>query len=249
MKKHVLLCALGALALALAADTAGARDAYRGGTPVTMNQLRRSHAVPPLGRKQGWLAISNYDWQDYSLDISKDNMYIREGAYGGIRIPAGATITIALEKDSYDLRGSTSDKLKVRVREGRTTTLSLEPFGYVGATGLNGIANDGDRVRQETLIDSYASTVIVAPPVHRPPPAVIVERPAPPPPPPVIINRPPVIHPPAHRPPPHRPGPGYGPGPGRPGPGHGPDRPGPGPGHRPPPPKKDGLSILLNFGR
>lgn len=231
MKRHVLLCALGALVLALAIDTAGARDAYYGGTPITMNQLRRSHAVPPLGRKQGWLAVSNYDWKDYSLDISSDNMYLREGAYGGIRIPAGATITIALEKDTYDLHGSTSDRLRVRVREGRTTTLSLEPFGYVGAAGLNGVVNDGDRVRQETLIDSYASTVIMAPPVYQPPQPIIVERPAPPPPPAMIINRPVVIHPPAHQPPVYHPQPDYA------------------RGHRRLPPKNDGLSIFLNFGR
>lgn len=167
---------------------------------VRLAPMGRSYSPPPLGRKQGWLTISNRDWQNYTVVVDrKDKIFIYRGGqgYGGMVIPSGATITIALEKETYDLYGNNSDKLKVRVREGRTTTLSLEPFGYVGNTGLMGVVNDGDKVRNEVLFDNYAPPVVI-----QQPPTIIVNRP--PPPPPVIVNRPPVIvhRPPAHRPPP-----------------------------------------------
>ena len=210
MKRGLFTLGFLVLAAALAAPPVQARDVSVR-AEVRMAPLSRHHgAPPPLGRKQGWLTISNRDWQPYSLVVErKDRLFLyraNEGR-GGIMIPSGATITIALEKETYDLYGSRSDKLKVKIREGRTTTLALEPFGYVGSTGLRGIVNDGDKVRDEVLFDGYVHTVVVPQPA---PPVVI----APPPPPPVIV-RPPVVVSPGrpghHRPPPPPPSrPGHG---------------------------------------
>lgn len=214
MKKRML--ALGFAALAVALALPGSASAASVGVQVTLAPLGRAYgAPPPLGRKQGWLTISNRDWQSYSLAVGGDDklfLYRSGHGYGGINIPSGATVTIALEKDNYDLYGDNSDRLKVRIREGRTTTLSLEPFGYTGQAGLMGVVNDGDKVRNEVLYQEYRPPVVVQRPpvVVQRPPTVIVERPAPPP---VIINRPPiVVGRPSHRPPPPRPGygPGYG---------------------------------------
>lgn len=209
MKKGLL--GLGILALAIAIAVPSRAHAMQ--AEVRLAPMGRSFAPPSLGRKDGWLAISNRDWQPYTIVIErKGRASIYEGAqrYAGQQsfvIPSGATMTIALEKDSWEFRGNNDDKLKVKVREGRTSTLSLEPFGPVGNTGLRGISNDGDKVRSEILFDTYVAPIVV----QRPP--VIVQTP---PPPPVIVTRPPVIverprpRPPYHRPPPpsHRPRPG-----------------------------------------
>lgn len=210
MKKGLLAVGFVALAIALAVPgLAHARQAE-----VTYAPLGRAYnSPPPLGRKQGWLTISNRDWQTYTLVVDrKDKLFLYRGGqgYGGMVIPSGATVTIVVEKETYDLYGNNSDKLKVRVREGRTTTLSLEPFGYVGNTGLMGVVNDGDKVRNEVLFDNYAPPVVVQQPpiIVQQPPTVIVNRP--PPPPPVIVSRPPVVvrpGPPRRPPPPPPPPP------------------------------------------
>ena len=203
MKKGLLALAAIALATVLASSAQAGQVHVQ--AEVRLAPVGRSYAPPALGRKQGWLTISNRDWQDYTLVVDrKDKLFLyRAGqGYGGMVIPSGATMTIALEKETYDLYGNNSDKLKVKIREGRTTSLSLEPFGYVGNTGLMGVVNDGDKVRNEVLYDNYAPPVVI-----QQPPTVIVNRP--PPPPPVIIQRPPVVvqRPPYHRPPAHRPPP------------------------------------------
>jgi hypothetical protein len=229
MRKRVYGLSLVALVAALAAPAlAEARD-YHVGAQVTLAPLGRSHSPPPLGRKQGWLTVSNRDWETYTLVVSgKDtlSLYRAGTGYGGMIIPSGATVTIALEKDTYDLYGNNPDKLKVKVREGRTTTLVLEPYGYVGRSGLLGVVNDGDKVRDGILFDTYTAPPVIvqpAPPVIvQPSRPIIVNRP--PPPPPVIISRPPAHHRPPP-PPPHRPG--------RPG-GHG--------------GKGDGWNVVFGFG-
>ncbi len=170
------------------------------GVQIQLAPLSRSYNPPPLGRKQGWLVISNRDWQDYTMNIdyNSEKLYLyRAGeGWGSVHIPSGTSITIALNKNTWDLYGKTDSRLKVRVREGRTTSLSLEPFGYQGSAGLNGVVNDGDRVRNEVIFESYAPPVVVRPAPR--PPTVIVEQP------PVVVHRPPpvVVRPPAHRPPP-----------------------------------------------
>ncbi len=218
-----------------------------GGQQIRFAPVQRSMPMPPLRKKEGWLSITNRDWQNYIIEITRDKIFLhRTRAPGrhGTLIPSGTTVTIAIEKDNYDMYGETSDRLRVRVREGRTTTVSLEPFGFQNNSGLIGIANDGERVRKETLIDTYSSPVIVPAP-----PPVVIERPAPPPviihrPPPVVHRPPPVIHRPpppppvVHRPPPpgHRPPPSAG------------NRPPP---HRPAPPphrNNDGFGFFFGSG-
>ena len=228
MRKGLLAVCLAALAVALVLPS----RAHAVQAEVRLAPMGRSYSPPALGRKQGWLTVSNRDWQEYTLVVGpNDRMFLYQGGrgYGGIVIPSGATITLAVEKDNYRLYGNNEDKLRVRVREGRTTTLSLEPFGYVGNTGLRGVVNDGDKVRNEVLFDNYYE----APVIVQTPPPVIINRP--PPPPPVIINRPPVVvnRPPSHRPPAYRP------------PAHRP------PSHRPPSRpghKDDGWGFTFSFG-
>lgn len=202
MKKGLLAFAVIALALVMAVPA----NAMAAGAEVRFAPLGRSYPPPRLGSKQGWLSISNRDWQDYTFVENKKGRATlyqgRMGYPGGIVIPSGATVTIAIEKDTWEIMGNSNDRLKVKVREGRTSTVSLEPFGWAGNSGLRGISNDGDRVRDEVLFDTY-----IAPPVIvQRPPTVIVQRP---PPPPVIVQRPPVVihRPPSHRPPPPPPPP------------------------------------------
>jgi hypothetical protein len=191
---------------------------------IQLAPIGRSQHPPALGRQQGWLTISNRDWSAYSLAVNGDNLFIyRENlGGGGIIIPSGASVTIALGRDTYDLRGGGPERLKVRIRNSRTTTLSLEPFGYVGAAGLTGVVNDGDRVTSGVLFsESHGGPIVVRPPpiIVAPPPPVVIRPPA---------HRPPaVVRPPAHRPPAHRP-----PGNNRPG------------GRR-----DDGWSLIFNFGK
>lgn len=216
------LSGFGALALVIAAVAivvparAGALDAD---AEVTFAPLARSYEPPAIRGKQGWLSVSNRDWQPYTVVIEKKgraSLYRGGQSYPGMQcfiIPSGATTTLALEKDTWEFRGNNNDELDVKVREGRTSTLSLEPFGPMGRTGLRGVSNDGDKVRTRVLFDNYyAPPVVVSPPtvIVPPPPPVIVHRP------PIIVHRPPVIvhHPPVvvhrpphfggRRPPPHR---------------------------------------------
>lgn len=208
MKKYSLMF-LAAIMLAAAASTASAATYVE----VTLAPLSRSHRPPPLGRRQGWLTISNRDWQSYTVVANKGKIYIyRDSSHrrGGVVIPSGTSRTIALERDTYDVYGSHSDKMRVRIHEGRTSTISLEPFGRRGHSGLRGVITDGGKGRRGTLFDAYSSK----PSQHRPGPQ---PKPQPgkntPPPPPVIINRPPVVN---HQP--SKPGPG--------GPGHNSGKPG-----------------------
>lgn len=195
------------------------RHGPRGGGMITSAPIVKVYSPPPLMHKQGWLEVSNRDWIDYTLTRGKDDrLFLSRGAIqrgGGIIIPSGATVALALEKDDYDLYGESPEKLKVDVREGRTTTLSLDPFGPVEYSGLTGVVNDGKRVRSSTLFESRQPPVVVVQPAPPPvivqpaprpvyvqPAPVVVVRPAPPPPPPVIVRPPPVVVRPAPPPPP-----------------------------------------------
>ncbi len=193
MKRGLL--AVGAILMAIVLGVPAGRAAA---AEVRLAPLRHSYAPPHLGRKQGWLSISNRDYEDYTFVETKKgraSLYRGRQPYtGGVVIPSGSTITLAVEKDTWEIQGETGDRLKVKVREGRTSTVSLEPYGYAGQTGLRGISNDGERVRDEILFESYVQPQVVVRPA---PPTVIVERPAPP----AVIVRPPVVvGRPSHRP-------------------------------------------------
>lgn len=185
MRKGML--GLGIMAIAMVLMVSVGSEA-RAGQRIELNTITRQYAPPPMGRKEGLLAVSNRDWNDYTMVVTKKgriSLYRGDSAYAGYRnyrLPAGTTVYLALEKDTWQINAENTDRLKVKVREGRTSTLSLNPFGFRGNTGLMGVTNDGDRVREEVLFDNYSRPVVVQPPT------VVV-----PPPPPTIITRPPVI--------------------------------------------------------
>lgn len=205
MRKGMLGIAIAMFA-ALFALSAGAD--LRAAEQVRLNTIRRQYAPPPLNRKEGLLAVSNRDWKDYTLVITKKgrfSLYRGDTGYAGYQsypIPAGSTVYIALEKSTWELSAENRDRLKVKIREGRTSTLSLNPFGFRGNTGLMGVTNDGERAREQVLFDNYTRPVVVQPPtiVVPPPPPVVVR-------PPVVVVDPPRPYP---QPPPRRHGSNWG---------------------------------------
>lgn len=187
MKKGMLFLGITALAVLLSASTGcGVQAADQ----VRLNTIRRQYAPPPMYNKQGLLAVSNRDWTKYTLVVTKKgrlSLYRGDTGYAGYEsypLPPGSTVYLALEKDTWEITAENRDRLKVKVREGRTSTLSLNPFGFRGNTGLMGVTNDGERAREQVLFNNYTQPVFVQPPT------VIV-----PPPPPTIV-RPPVVVPP-----------------------------------------------------
>ncbi|MDR2390441.1 MAG: hypothetical protein LBE84_02010 [Planctomycetota bacterium] len=151
-------------------------------------------AYPPRQDKEGWLAISNHDWIPYyvSVNVGDKRIFISRHGAGGAPVESGQSIALALRKEEYRLYGDSGRDLKIKIREGETTTLSFTPFGLAGNSGMTGVATDRERTRSETLFDMYT-----------PPPAVIVQEPAP-----IIIQEAPVYVVPGpppyyyHRPPP-----------------------------------------------
>lgn len=202
MRKGML--GIGAATLVVLLTALAGNVAHAGAHRIELNTIDRQYAPPPMRRKEGLLAVSNRDWDDYTMVVTRKgriSLYRGDSFYAGfknIRIPAGTTVYLALEKDTWSVSAENTDRLKVKVREGRTSTLSLNPFGFVGNTGLMGVTNDGDRVREEVLFDNFTQPVVVQRPtiVAPPPPPTIITRP------PVIIERPhPIYRPP---PPPRR---------------------------------------------
>lgn len=204
----------GFLVLAFVLSLAVPADGFAG-QAVRLAPVGASYAPPRLGRNQGWLTIANRDWKPYTVNITrKGRMSIMEGALpNGTVIRSGNSVTLAVDRDTWNILGPSGKDLECRVREGRTSTVSLEPFGFANNSGLRGVSNDGDRVRDEVLFESYIPPVVVQrPPVVIQRPPVVVQRP---PvvvhtPPPVIVNRSHVVTPPrrrpTHRPPAQRPG-------------------------------------------
>ena len=145
-----------------------------------------SSAYPALYEKQGWLSISNRDWQPYFLIVneSDEKMYLSRNNNGGTVINPGENVVLNIRRNGYKLYGDTGEKLEVKIRENLTTTLSLEPFGVFGNSGLTGVATDRGKIKSQVLFAPYVPVqrVIVEPApvvIAPPPPAVIV---APPPP-------------------------------------------------------------------
>lgn len=131
-------------------------------TPVAIVEFG---AMPGLYHKEGWLTVSNADWESYYLVIDQKakRMFLSRQPNGGAELPSGHSVSFNLRKESYKLYGDTGNDLKVKIREGEATRVSLTPFGVVGNSGLNGIAQDRDKVRSEVLFSNYvpAPTVVV----------------------------------------------------------------------------------------
>ncbi len=160
------------------------------GTPITPVAITMSSAFPPRYDKEGWLTISNRDWQSYYVNVVPGNkrIFLSKAPNGGMELHSGQSITLNLRKETYKTYGDTGRNLNVKVREGETTTLSLNPFGVFGNSGLTGVATDREKVRTEVLFSNYV-----------PAPTIVVQEPAPV----VVVPGPPVYYGPRyyHRPP------------------------------------------------
>lgn len=164
------------------------------GRPIFPADIAISAAYPPRYDKEGFLSIHNRDWIPYYLSVNlKDKrMFLSKTPNGGILIQSGENRVINLRKEGYKLYGQSGEKLNVKVREGETTTLSLEPFGTFGNSGLTGVSTNRDNVRREVLFTNYVPPVVVQPPVVIQPP-VVVQPPMVVQQPPVVVQQPPVI--------------------------------------------------------
>ncbi|MCC8109260.1 MAG: hypothetical protein LIQ30_09505, partial [Planctomycetes bacterium] len=149
------------------------------GTPVTPIPLSGSTAFPSLYAKEGWLSVGNQDAMPYYFLVNPGNkrLFISRSPNGGYEIAPGQNLVLNLRKETYKLYGDSGRELKVRVREGESTTLRLVPFGVVGNSGLQGVAQDRDQVRSEVLFNNYVPPAPVV--VVDQPPVVIVPEPRP----------------------------------------------------------------------
>lgn len=150
------------------------------GAPITPVAVMTTSAYPALYDKDGWFSISNRDWIPYYLiiDTQKSRMFISRSPNGGVAIASGQNVVLNVRKDGYKLYGDTGEKLEVKIREGEATTMSLDPFGVFGNSGLTGVVADRDRVRSEVLFAPYVPT-----------PQVIIQEPAP-----VIVRESPSVY-------------------------------------------------------
>ncbi len=141
------------------------------GSPIFPASVVMSGSYPPLYAKEGWLSVSNRDWQPYFLlvDVQKKRMFLSRNPNGGVQIDSGQNVVLNIRKEGYKLYGDSGEKLTVKIRENLTTTLALEPFGVFGNSGLTGVATDKDKVRSEVLFYPFVPQ----------PQTVIIERPAP----------------------------------------------------------------------
>lgn len=155
------------------------------GSPISPVAITSSTPYPPRYDKEGWVSVSNHDWQPYYLSVNPGNkrMFLSKFPNGGMEIPSGGAVVMNLRKETYKLYGDTGEDLKVKVRENETTSVSLNPFGVFGNSGLTGVSVDRDKSRSEVLFGNYV-----------PPPAVVIQEApvvvVPPPPPPVYYHRP-----------------------------------------------------------
>ena len=156
------------------------------GSPIMPLAVAASGSAPLLGTREGWLSISNRDWQPYFLLVnpSDKRMFISRFENGGTIINPGENVVLNVRRETYKLFGDTGKSLQVRIRDNLTTTLSLDPFGVVGNSGLMGVSTDRDRVRNEVLFNAFVppAQVVVMPP------QVVYEHPAP-----VIVAPPPSV--------------------------------------------------------
>jgi hypothetical protein len=161
---------------AFAATVESTESMPAAGTPIAPVAITMSSAFPPRYDKEGWLTIMNRDWQPYYVNIAVQNkrIFISRSPNGGFALQSGQSITVNIRKEGYKAYGDTGKSLTVKVREAETTTLSLNPFGVFGNSGLTGVATDREKVRTEVLFSNYvpAPTVIV-----QEPPVVVVPGP------------------------------------------------------------------------
>lgn len=135
------------------------------GSPMSPVEIVEVGALPALYHKEGWLTVSNMDWESYYLviDQAAERLFLSRQPNGGAEVPSGHSVSFNLRKESYKMYGDTGNDLKVKIREGEVTRVSLTPFGVVGNSGLRGVAQDREKVRSEVLFGNYvpAPTVVV----------------------------------------------------------------------------------------
>ncbi len=147
--------------------------------PITPLSVTEMEPLPAVYSGEGWLSISNSDWEPYYLayDAKSRRMVLSDYPNGGVEIAAGSNRAVNIRKGTYRLYGESGRELKVHIREHEVTYLSLAPFGVIGNSGLTGVARDRERSRQEVLIANWSPP---PPVVVQPAPVVVVPAPRPP---------------------------------------------------------------------
>ncbi|MDR1535398.1 MAG: hypothetical protein LBU64_09925 [Planctomycetota bacterium] len=160
-------------AIVLAPDAQAPAAVQPPGGPVGPVPVVPAAAFPPLREKEGWLSIFNHDQLPYfiSANVKDERLFVSRHDNGGVPINPGQNLALSLRKNGYKLYGDSGRDLTVKIREGETTTLSFNPFGVAGNSGMTGVSTDREKTRSEVLFSPY-----------EPPPAVIVQEP------PVIIQ-------------------------------------------------------------
>lgn len=169
-----------AVSESVAVTPAATVSGHADGTPIFPVAITMTAAFPQRYDKEGWLSIFNRDWVPYyfNIDQGAKRIFVSRVPNGGIVVQSGENLPVNLRKEEYKLYGDSGRELKIKIRENESTSLSLNPFGVFGNSGLTGVATDRERTRSAVLFDAYVPT----PPtviIESPPPAVYVE-PAPP---------------------------------------------------------------------
>lgn len=106
----------------------------------------------------GMMAIHNYDWIPYTLEVNPHNFTIgvRTGESrrhpGAVVLNPGATVRISSPQHVWSMEGNNGRRLDFGVRDHRTIDVDLTPNGGNGMVGLEVIAQGHRHGSQELLI-------------------------------------------------------------------------------------------------
>ncbi|MDR1613700.1 MAG: hypothetical protein LBT97_13095 [Planctomycetota bacterium] len=171
MKKTLCFALLAVMAAAAFADA----GQFRISRPHGPGRRR-----PPPGRRDSVLEITNNDDRGYAIDVDyrRNRLTFAHRSGGDIYLPGDSSrISLAFDDDDdWRIEGD-HETLEIKMRDGRTTRLTLETRTSRNRIGLFGTVDDG-RQRTTAQLFRYADRP-GRPNGHRPPP-----RPTPPPPPP-----------------------------------------------------------------
>lgn len=143
-------------------------------TPVGIQEFAQ---LPPRREKEGWISFFNTSGESYflSVDQKAKRIFLSRFPDGGFELPSGTNRAVNVRKESYKMYGDNGQDLKVRVREGETTRVTLHPFGTEGGGILRVTSQDREKVQEKFLFGRVVRGA--APVVVRPAPVVVAPAP------------------------------------------------------------------------